>query len=76
MPRLTRKRASVVTLDPNGGYLYVGNQGGAAGIQAFGIASGSLNTIFTYSVGGSPTSIANIEVSETSVAVHGTERAS
>jgi len=49
---------SVVTLDPNGGYLYVGNQGGAAGIQAFGIASGSLNTIFTYSVGGSPTSIA------------------
>jgi DNA-binding beta-propeller fold protein YncE len=48
----------VVALDPNGGYLYVGNQSGTAGIQAFGIASGSLNTIFTYSVGNSPTSIA------------------
>jgi 6-phosphogluconolactonase len=61
-PFASEGQPSVVTLDPNGGYLYVGNQlgsqTGSVGIQAFGIASGSLNTIFTYSVGNSPTSIA------------------
>ncbi|MGA2022201.1 MAG: beta-propeller fold lactonase family protein [Candidatus Sulfotelmatobacter sp.] len=57
-PFASEGQPSVVALDPNGGYLYVGNQSGTAGIQAFGIASGSLNTIFTYSVGNSPTSIA------------------
>lgn len=49
---------SVLAIDPNSKYLYVGNQTGSAGIQAFGLASGSLNTIASYSVGNTPTSIA------------------
>ena len=49
---------SFLAADPNGKYLFVGNQTGSAGIQAFGVSSGSLNSIATYSVGNSPTSIA------------------
>jgi len=49
---------SFLALDPNGKYLFVGNQAGSAGIEAFGDSSGSLNSIATYSVGNSPTSIA------------------
>ena len=52
---------SFLVLDPNGKYLYVGNQSGSAGIQAFGVSSGSLNSIATYSVGNSPTSIAILQ---------------
>jgi hypothetical protein len=44
--------------DPNGNYLFVGNQGGAAGIQAFGVNSGNLNPLITYGVGNTPSSIA------------------
>jgi 6-phosphogluconolactonase (cycloisomerase 2 family) len=50
-----------LAIDPNGKYLYVGNQSGTAGIQAFGIASGSLNSIATYTVGNGPTSIAVLQ---------------
>src|ERR1022692_1361695 len=57
-PFTSEKQPSFLVADPIGKYLYVGNQSAAAGIQAFGVASGSLNTIFTYSVGNSPTSIA------------------
>jgi 6-phosphogluconolactonase len=49
---------SFLVLDPNGKYLYVGNQTGSSGIQAFGNSSGSLNSIATYGVGNTPTSIA------------------
>jgi 6-phosphogluconolactonase len=52
---------SVLVQDPNGKYLYVGNQTGNAGIQAFGISSGSLNSIATYSVGNTPSSIAVLQ---------------
>jgi 6-phosphogluconolactonase (cycloisomerase 2 family) len=57
----TEPEPSFLALDPSGKYLYVGNQTGNAGIEAFGIASGSLNTIATYSVGNSPTSIAVVK---------------
>jgi 6-phosphogluconolactonase len=57
----TESQPSFLVADPNGKYLYVGNQGGSAGIQAFGVSSGSLNSIATYSVGNSPTSIAVLQ---------------
>ncbi len=49
---------SFLAIDPNGKYLFVGNQTGSAGIQAFGVSAGSLNSIQTYSVGNTATSIA------------------
>jgi 6-phosphogluconolactonase (cycloisomerase 2 family) len=49
---------SFLAADPNGNYLFVGNQAGAAGVQAFGVSNGSLNTIATYGVGNTPSSIA------------------
>ncbi|MGA3348273.1 MAG: beta-propeller fold lactonase family protein [Candidatus Sulfotelmatobacter sp.] len=52
---------SFLVLDPNGKYLYVGNQTGSSGIQAFGNSSGSLNSIATYGVGNTPTSIAILQ---------------
>jgi DNA-binding beta-propeller fold protein YncE len=52
---------SFLAADPNGKYLLVGNQTGSAGIQAFGVSAGSLNSIATYSVGNSPTSIAILQ---------------
>jgi 6-phosphogluconolactonase len=60
-PFASEAQPSFLVADPNGKYLYVGNQSAAAGIQAFGVANGSLNTIFTYSVGNSPTSIAVLQ---------------
>jgi 6-phosphogluconolactonase len=57
----SESQPSFVALDPTGKYLYVGNQGTSAGVQAFGNASGSLNSIYTYSVGNSPTSIAILQ---------------
>jgi len=53
---------SFLALDPSGKYLFVGNQPpGTPGIQAFGVSSGSLNAIFTYSVGNTPSSIAVLQ---------------
>jgi 6-phosphogluconolactonase (cycloisomerase 2 family) len=60
-PFASETQPSFLAIDPNGKYLYVGNQSAGAGVQAFGIASGSLNAIATYSVGNSPTSIAVVE---------------
>lgn len=57
----SESQPSFLVADPNGKYLYVGNQTGSAGIQAFGVSSGSLNSIATYSVGNSPTSIAVLQ---------------
>lgn len=50
-----------LALDPSGNYLFVGNQGSSAGVQAFGDSAGSLNTIATYSVGNTPSSIAILQ---------------
>jgi 6-phosphogluconolactonase (cycloisomerase 2 family) len=57
----SESQPSFLAADPNGKYLYVGNQTGSAGIQAFGVSSGSLDSIATYSVGNSPTSIAVLQ---------------
>jgi 6-phosphogluconolactonase (cycloisomerase 2 family) len=54
----SESQPSFLAIDPNGKYLFVGNQSGGAGIEAFGVANASLNTIATYAVGNSPTSIA------------------
>jgi 6-phosphogluconolactonase len=53
----TETNPSFLAEDPNGGYLFVGNEGSAAGIQAFGVHSGNLNPLFTYKVGNSALSI-------------------
>lgn len=52
---------SFLAMDPNGKYLFVGNQASSAGIEAFGVSSGSLNTINTYSVGNTVASIAVLQ---------------
>jgi hypothetical protein len=39
----------------------VGNQGSSANIQAFGVSTGSLNSIAKYGTGNTPTSIAVLE---------------
>jgi 6-phosphogluconolactonase len=55
----TEANPSFLAEDPNGNYLFVGNRPpGSSGIQAFGINSGNLNPLFTYSVGNTPSSIA------------------
>lgn len=54
----TETSPSVLTLDPDGGHLFVGNQGTAAGIQSFQVSGGNLNPVFTYKVGNTPSSIA------------------
>jgi 6-phosphogluconolactonase (cycloisomerase 2 family) len=53
----TESAPSVLALDPNGRYLFVGNQGSSAGIQGFGVNSGNLNPLKTYRVGNAPSSI-------------------
>ena len=55
---VTHTDPSFLAADPSGNYLFVGNQGSAAGIQAFGVSSGNLNPLSTYNVGNTPTSIA------------------
>jgi len=57
----SESQPSVLALDPNGNYLFVGNQGAGAGIEAFGNSAGSLNTIATYSVGNTVSSIAVLQ---------------
>jgi 6-phosphogluconolactonase len=54
----TEADPSFLVADPTGKYLFVGNQGGSAGIQAFSVSSGSLTALTTYSVGNTPKSIA------------------
>jgi len=54
----TEGSPSFLVEDPNGNYLFVGNQGSGAGIQAFGVSSGNLNPLHTYGVGNTPSSIA------------------
>ena len=54
----TEASPNFLAADPNGKYLFVGNQGSAAGIQAFGVSNGSLTTLSTYGVGNTPSSIA------------------
>src|ERR1700683_1342710 len=54
----TEGSPSFLVEDPNGNYLFVGNQGSNAGIQGFGVNSGNLNPLLTYGVGNTPSSIA------------------
>ncbi len=53
----TAGNPSILASDPNGEYLFVGNQGSGAGIESFSVSSGGLTDIFTYHVGNTPTSI-------------------
>jgi 6-phosphogluconolactonase len=53
----TESSPSFLVSDPSGKYLYVGNQGSGAGIQAFGVSSGNLTSLSTYGVGNTPSSI-------------------
>ena len=53
----TEGNPSFLAVDPNGGYLFVGNRGSGAGIQSFSVSSGNLTDIFTYRVGNTPSSI-------------------
>jgi 6-phosphogluconolactonase len=57
----TESSPSFLVADPTGKYLLVGNQGAGAGIQAFGVSSGSLNALSTYGVGNTPSSIAVLQ---------------
>jgi 6-phosphogluconolactonase len=54
----TEGNPSLVVPDPSGQYLFVGNQGSAAGIEAFSVSGGNLTSIYTYRVGNTPSSIA------------------
>jgi len=54
----TEGSPSFLVEDPNGNYLFVGNQGNGAGVQAFGVNGGNLNPLVTYKVGNTPSSIA------------------
>jgi 6-phosphogluconolactonase len=53
----TEGSPSFLAADPNGQYLFVGNQGASAGIQAFQSSSGDLTEVYTYGVGNTPSSI-------------------
>lgn len=57
----TEGNPSYLAVDPSGSYLYVGNQGGSTGIQAFTASGGILTDIYTYGVGNTPTSIAVVK---------------
>lgn len=54
----TEGNPSYLVVDPGGEYLFVGNQGSSAGIQAFSTNSGDLIDLYTYRVGNTPSSIA------------------
>ena len=53
----TEASPSFLVADPTGKYLFVGNQAGSAGIQAFSVSNGSLTALTTYGVGNTPSSI-------------------
>jgi 6-phosphogluconolactonase len=53
----TEGNPSFLAADPNGEFLFVGNQGSSAGIEAFEVSSGNLTEIYTYGVGNTPSSI-------------------
>ena len=53
----TEGNPSFLASDPNGEFLFVGNQGSSAGIEAFEVSSGNLTEIHTYGVGNTPSSI-------------------
>jgi 6-phosphogluconolactonase len=57
----TEGSPSFLAADPSGKYLFVGNQGSSAGIESFGVSSGNLTSLFTYSVGNTPSSIAVLQ---------------
>ena len=52
---------SFITADPNGKFLFVGNQSSNPAIQSFSISNGSLTILTLYGVGNSPSSIAVLQ---------------
>jgi len=53
----TEASPSFLVADPTGKFLFVGNQGSSAGIQAFSVSNGSLTALSTYGIGNTPSSI-------------------
>jgi 6-phosphogluconolactonase (cycloisomerase 2 family) len=60
-PFASEVNPSFLAIDPVGKYLFVGNQQTSPGIQAFGNSGGSLNSIFIYATGNTPSSIAVLQ---------------
>jgi 6-phosphogluconolactonase len=60
-PFASETEPSFLVMDSNGKYLFVGSQGSGAGIQAFGNSAGSLNSIATYGVGNTVSSLAIVQ---------------
>jgi 6-phosphogluconolactonase len=56
----TGTQPTLIGTDPNGKYLFVANQGSSASVQSFSLdgSSGGLTLVSTYTVPGTPTSIA------------------
>jgi 6-phosphogluconolactonase len=54
----TEVSPSFLAADPTGEYLFVGNRGSSAGVQAFSASGGNLTDLFTYRIGNTPSSIA------------------
>ncbi|MGO8795721.1 MAG: lactonase family protein [Candidatus Sulfotelmatobacter sp.] len=57
----TQTGPSFIVEDPNGKYLFVGNQGTSATIQPFELSSGILTGLHFYNVGNTPSSIAVLQ---------------
>jgi 6-phosphogluconolactonase len=57
----TETSPSFLAFDPSGKYLFVGNQGSSAGIEAFSVSSGNLTYLYTYAVGNTPSSLAVLQ---------------
>lgn len=53
----TETSPSFLVSDTTGKYLFVGNQGGSAGIQSFSVSNGGLTSLSTYGTGNTPKSI-------------------
>jgi 6-phosphogluconolactonase len=59
----TASQPSFIASDPNGKYLFVGNQAGAISIQSFSLtpSNGTLTSVALYPIGSTPTSIAVLQ---------------
>jgi 6-phosphogluconolactonase (cycloisomerase 2 family) len=57
----TQSGPSFIVPDPNGKYLFVGNQGTSATIQPFEASTGVLTGLYFYKVGNTPSSIAVLQ---------------
>jgi 6-phosphogluconolactonase (cycloisomerase 2 family) len=57
----TNPGPSYLAVDPNGNYLFLGNESSTSDIQSFSISSGSLTILTNYNVGNTATSIAVVQ---------------